>query len=306
MRSISFVVCTFEKEKPDERLAEVLANLRRQIGIEFEVILVWEGCDLGNVPAYDGVIVIPVGLISISEKRNIGGLAACSDMICFLDDDTFPLDHDFGIKVLELMDAENLDFVTCNIHSTGAVMSGEGLSADTPLDERNIIAHMWEPGLTVRRQAFVQTQFDPTLGIACIHGSSEGFDFGYRLLKNGFKGRRMASFFIDHPPLDTAGDYRAERAFFYSLGNGAVLIQHGYYFTYVWQMLKTVARLLVSLLKGDVVRARASFIRALCMMIGPFLPRRRGRIMPTSFLALRDRNSDPAMISVNREGASAG
>nr|WP_232090264.1 hypothetical protein [Sphingomonas sp. HMP9] len=247
---------------------------------------------MDSPPVYPGVTVIAVDLVSISEARNIGGLAARYDTICFLDDDTFPIDRNFSIKILDVMEAQKLDFVTCNIHSAGEVMSGGAVARDTDLDERTVIVHMWEPGLTVRRDAFVKTQFDATLGIACIHGSSEGFDFGYRLLRNGFKGRRQASIFIDHPPLDTANEYRVERAFFYSLGNGAVLLQHGYYGTYAWQITKTLARLLVSLLKGDMVRVRASFVRSLCMMIGPFLPRRRGRIMPTSFLAPRPAVSD--------------
>jgi hypothetical protein len=289
VRSISFVICTIEKLSDDTRLSEVLANLRKQEGVEFETILVWDGLESSSPPVYPDVRVIPAHLVSISEARNIGGLAARYDTICFLDDDTFPLDLDFSVKILELMESQGLDFVTCNIHSEGAVMSGEALSRDTDISKRTIIGQMWEPGLTVRRDAFVKTQFDPTLGIACIHGSSEGLDFGYRLLKNGFKGRRVASIFIDHPPLDTANDYRVERAFFYSLGNGAVLLQHGFYAPYTWQMLKIVARMFISLFKGDLVRTRASFVRGLCMMIGPFLPRRRGRIMPTSFLTRRDR-----------------
>lgn len=279
---ISFIICTIEKNKEDTRLAEVIENVKKQTDISYEIIFVWDGRNTSTPPSYDGVKVISVDLVSIAEARNIGGTYAKYDVLCFLDDDTYPKELDFSNRVIGLLKSNNIDFLTCNIYSSGSVMSGASVPKDIVLDERNIIADMWEPGLTIKKSAFDKVKFDPTLGIGCIHGSSEGFDFGFRLLQNGFKGMRFHSVLIDHPPLDGSNDYRVERYFFYSLGNGAVLIQHKYYFTFIWQVSKTVARLFVSLIRGDGIRARASFIRALCMLIGPFLPRRRARILPAS------------------------
>lgn len=173
-----------------------------------------------------------------------------------------------------------IDFVTCNIKSDGDIKSGEFISHDVVLDRRTIRAHMWEPGLTIYREAFDAVRFDPTLGIACVHGSSEGFDFGVRLVASGKRGERIASLLIDHPPLSTAYDTSIERAFFYGLGNGATLIQHGYYVDYALTLPRATARLMISLIKGQRIRAQGSFVRLMSLCAGPFLPRRPARLLP--------------------------
>lgn len=279
MPSISFIVSTIEYSGREDRLRQVIAMLAQQQG-DHEIVLVWQGQDDGRAPAFPGVKVIPVRFFSSSAARNVGASVAQGELLCFLDDDTFPVERDFLRRVSDAMRDRDIDFVTCNIASSGNVMAGEAVDRDVVLDRNSIIPHMWEPGLTIRRADFEKIGFDPTIGIGCIHGSSEGFDLGYRLLVAGYRGQRLAGLLIDHPPLDTAGDYRVERSFYYSLGNGAVLVQHRYYGTYAWQIAKTFGRFGISLLRGDRARAKASFVRALCMILGPLIPRRPARIIP--------------------------
>lgn len=294
MPSISFIICTIEHSGREERLREVIANLRRQTIDAAEIILIWQGHDAAAAPAFQGVRVVPVTFFSSSQARNVGASYARHDLLCFLDDDTFPVVDSFALDVSDVMRDRQLDFVTCNIASSGVVMAGEATASDVILDRKTIIPHMWEPGLTIKRQAFLQVGFDPTIGIGCIHGSSEGFDLGYRLLAAGFRGQRIARLLIDHPPLDTVDAYRVERAFYYSLGNGAVLVQHGYRATYTWQIAKTLGRMMVSMARGDHGRAKASFVRTLCMIAGPLVPRRPARILPlSSVLAMQNHGTGP-------------
>lgn len=293
MRSISFIVCTIENSGREQRLKKVIDNLNRQDSINTEIIVIWQGKDPTNAPTFPGIQTVVADFFSSSQARNLGASKAKNDLLCFLDDDTYPVSSKFSRDVIEIIEARNLDFVTCNISSSGAIMAGEATDSDVVMDEKSIIPHMWEPGLSIRRVAFEKVCFDPTIGIGCIHGSSEGFDLGYRLLKAGFSGQRIAGLLIDHPPLNTVDDYRAERAFYYSLGNGAVLVQHGYYATYIWQITKTIARLIFSLVRGDRTRATSSFIRTLSMVVGPFIPRRHARIIPLTSIRSHDANKSP-------------
>ena len=291
MPSISFIVSTIEHSGREDRLRQVMMELSQQEG-DYEIILVWQGRNPDHAPSFPMVRVQPVGFFSSSGARNVGAAIAHGDLLCFLDDDTYPVERDFARRMHAAMIERGIDFATCNIASSGSVMAGEAINADVVLDRQSIIPHMWEPGLTIRRVDFEKVRFDPTIGIGCIHGSSEGFDLGYRLLQAGYRGQRLATMLIDHPPLDTAGDYRIERAFYYSLGNGAVLVQHGYHATYAWQIIKTFARLGVSALRGERARAQASCVRALCLIIGPLVPRRPARILPlASALAIADEAS---------------
>lgn len=282
MPSISFIVCTIEHSGRETRLIEVIDNLKRQTIAQSEIVVVWQGLDHSKVPEFPGVRVLPVSFFSSSQARNYGAAHTQYDILCFLDDDTYPVSPNFSEDIIRLMDERQLDFVTCNISSSGAIMAGEATDRDVTMDRKSIIPHMWEPGMTISRHAFHKVRFDPRIGIGCIHGSSEGFDLGYRLLAAGFRGQRIASMLIDHPPLATVDNYQVERAFYYSLGNGSVLIQHRYYRTYAWQIAKTIARLFVSILRGDRSRAKASLVRTLCMIAGPLIPRRPARILPLS------------------------
>jgi hypothetical protein len=278
--SVTVIFCSYEGSGRDERLREAIAEVFAQEQVAVDVILVWKGADPSLIPRIPGVTTLQIGLCSSSEARNIGARRAKHDLICFLDDDTYPVGHDFFQRAAALMKNGNLDFVTCNIRSSGDILAGTRIEHDVVLDGRTIIDHMWEPGLMLWKRCFDTTGFDPTLGISCIHGSSEGFDFGRRLLDAGYRGARIASLEIDHPPLQSGQEVRTERSFFYGMGNGSSLIQHRYYKLYCWQLFKAMARILVSLLRGDRSRAKVATVRSLAMIVGPLIPRQYARIVP--------------------------
>jgi glycosyltransferase involved in cell wall biosynthesis len=292
MKAVSVVICTVEHSGREERLRLVIDRLRQQNDVEIQLILVWQGVDTAQQPRFSGVELISLDIWSSSEARNSGAAAASHPFICFLDDDTFPVDGSFLSNAIDLLTDDEIDFVTCNIKSEGDIQAGSSVNADIVLTKDTLIGNMWEPGLLVRRSAFAATRFDATLGIGCVHGSSEGLDFGVRLLANGYRGRRVAKFLIDHPPLPPVQDVQLERSFFYALGNGAVLIQHRYYRVYVWQIGKTFVRIVVSLIRRDQMRAKAALIRFFCLMLGPLVPRSLPRIMPGRLAAKRLHRQD--------------
>lgn len=277
---ISVVICTVQNSGREDRLALVLDQLRAQVDVTVEIIVVWQGWDLARAPSYPGVRVLALDVWSSSVARNRGGEVASHPVICFLDDDTYPVGERALADLLALLDRERLDFVTCNIRSEGAVQAGSHVERDIDLTRETIIGNMWEPGLTLRAAAFRQTRFDPTVGIGCIHGSSEGLDFGLRLLAYGYRGRRLAGQLIDHPPLSPEQSIKLDRAFLYALGNGSVLVQHKMYRPYVTQVFKSVARLGLSLIQRDGTRTRAAAIRTLCLLLGPIVPRGTPLIVP--------------------------
>jgi hypothetical protein len=277
---ISVVICTVQDSGREERLALVLDKLREQVGVTVEIIIAWQGWDLARAPAYPGVRVLALDVWSSSVARNRGGELASHPVLCFLDDDTYPVGECSLADLLALLDRERLDFVTCNIQSEGIIQAGSHVEHDIELNRGSIIGNMWEPGLTLRTAAFQKTRFDPTIGIGCIHGSSEGLDFGLRLLANGYRGRRVAGQLIDHPPLSPEQSIKLDRAFLYALGNGSVLVQHRMYRPYLSQIFKSVARFGLSLLKRDGPRIRAAAIRTLCLILGPIVPRGTPLIVP--------------------------
>jgi hypothetical protein len=277
---VSVVICTVQNSGREQRLKLVLDELSKQVNVIVEVIIVWQGWDLASAPTYSGARVIALDVWSSSVARNRGGEQASHPFICFLDDDTYPVGERALSDLVTLLNRESLDFVTCNIRSDGDIQAGSHVKNDIDLTRRSIIGNMWEPGLTLRAEAFLSTRFDPTVGIGCIHGSSEGLDFGLRLIAGGYRGRRLAGQLIDHPPLSPDQSLKLDRSFLYALGNGSVLIQHKMYGAYVAQVFKSVVRLGISTLRRDGVRIRAAAIRTLCLLLGPMIPRGTPVIVP--------------------------
>ncbi|NKJ43252.1 glycosyltransferase [Novosphingobium sp. SG720] len=278
--SITIIICTVENSGREERLRTVLDHLREQLHVTVEIILVWQGWDVANAPSFPGVRVLPLTIWSSSLARNKGAELASHPFLCFLDDDTYPVGDTALHDAIALLERDRLDFLACNIRSEGAVQAADPIAADIDFSPKTIIGNMWEPGVTIRTDAFRATGFDPTLGIGCIHGSSEGLDFGLRLLAAGYRGRRVAGLLVDHPPLPANDTIKLDRSFFYALGNGAVLVQHKLYSTYAWQLTKSIGRFFVSLLKGDATRTRAAAIRSFCLVLGPIVPRGTPLIVP--------------------------
>jgi hypothetical protein len=279
MPGVSIVIVSVENSGRERRLAEVVQRLQQQADVEQEIILVWLG-RMESAPGFPGVSVLVSDLCSSGELRNLGAAIARHPFLSFFDDDTFPVAADHLSGAVRYLDDNNLDFLTCNV-GADRDMPASAISEDVSFNLETVNANMWEPGLLIRREAFAATRFDATLGIGCLHGSSEGLDLGIRLLKQGYRGRRVAAFVVDHPPLDAS--VAAEKALFYSLGNGAVLLQHGYRRRYAIQLAKTVAKLFIGLISFNAPVARNSFIRLMALVAGPLLPRRPARILPASY-----------------------
>ena len=121
----------------------------------------------------------------------------------------------------------------------------------------------------------MKIKFDDGIGIGCIHGSSEGFDLGARLLKYGYKGQVTKDFQLSHPQIlaDTDEQALLQRIFFYSLGNGKVLITNKFYILYVYELVKCLIFISLGLVTLNKNRMKVFTVRMLCLLLGPLIPK---------------------------------
>jgi glycosyltransferase involved in cell wall biosynthesis len=224
--------------------------------------------------------VIVETIAGVSRARNIGAQEAVGDWLWFLDDDTEPVLDSALATGLDAAKYAGLDFVLANIRSTGAVLAAMPVSRDVKISRRTLRSNFWEPGLLISRSIFLAVKYDETIGIGCLHGSSEGFDLGARLLDHGARGRRLVNYVLDHPELSTSSQSEIERTFFYSMGNASALIKNGFYGLYVYEFARAGKTFLLGLVTGRKAAIRWATVRVLCLALGPLVPRQLPRIMP--------------------------
>jgi len=278
---LSVVISTVGSPDRISRFSEVISHLRNLKPASPEIVIVWQGDEDCKDFDLEGVNIIKVPFFGLSMARNFGASQTTGDYLMFLDDDTYPVGSDFFQRSLQKLKDKKWDFLVCNIRSEGKLKAAREISSDLEFSRRSIVGNFWEPALLIPKNIFHAIEFDESLGIGCVHGASEGLDFGLRLLNAGFRGGRAHNLHIDHPPLQLERTPNLQRAFFYSMGNGAVLAQHQLYLDYARQISRAMLKLGggALLLRGHV--ARAAWVRVICLLLGPAVPRGRPRILPT-------------------------
>ena len=280
--TVSAVIVTLGEPQRRSRLLSVIEKALAQDGGVQEVLLVWQGEEDQDffVGLPSGTRVIVETIAGVSRARNIGAQEASSDWLWFLDDDTEPVLNSALAKSLDVALRAQLDFVLANIRSSGSVQAAVPISKDVEISRRTLRGNFWEAGLLILRSRFLAVRYDETIGIGCLHGSSEGFDLGARLLNHGAQGRRLASYVLDHPELSMSARSDIERTFFYSMGNGVVLIKNRFFGLYIFEHARAAKTLFWGLVTGRRAIIRWAVVRALCLVLGPLVPRRPPRIVP--------------------------
>jgi glycosyltransferase involved in cell wall biosynthesis len=281
--TVSFIIPTVGSEDRIGSLVELVERLIRQQGVNFEILICWQGerkppAALAEEPSCK---IAAMDFYGLSLARNIGAEIALGEYLMFLDDDIYLVGDDFCLRAIGKLEKDCLDFLTCNVESSGSIWVAEPITNDVVISRKTIRAHMWEPGLTVRRNAFLETRFDESYGIGCVHGASEGFDFGLRLLGAGYSGKRCVDLLIHHPPLPDSTGSQLDRNFWYSLGNGRALISNRFYGAYLFAIIKACGRLGLAIFTSwrDVPRW---LVRIFAMLAGPLIPASPPRILPSS------------------------
>lgn len=280
--TVSAIIATLGEPQRRSRLVSVIDKVLAQDRPVQEVLLIWQGPEDRNffatLPA--GTRVIVEKIAGVSRARNIGAQEAGGEWLWFLDDDTEPVLESTLSTGLNAASCAQLDFVLANIHSSGAVLAAVPVLRDVEITRRTLRGNFWEPGLLISRSTFLAVKYDETIGIGCLHGSSEGFDLGARLLDHGACGRRLVDYVLDHPELSTNSQSEIERTFFYSMGNASALIKNGFYGLYVYEFARAGKTFLLGIMTGRKAAIRWATVRALCLALGPLVPRQLPRIMP--------------------------
>jgi len=199
---VSIVICTC---RAGVGLPRLLDSLRRQsTSLHFEIIVVENGPEAGNIEPASGVRWILERQPGLSHARNIGILAANAPVVAFLDDDmeappnwlddlAQPILHQGfdavtgGTLPLKLETDAEILFEAYGGHGH----SGEDRVYDASwLARHHLMLPLWQAGglgnSALRRGVFDRTgYFDEALGAGTPAGSWEDLDMIYRMLSSG-------------------------------------------------------------------------------------------------------------------------
>lgn len=272
--AFSAVIATSAVPSRRKRLLDIVQYICQYELLE-EVIVVWQSSD-GPGPEFSHpkLKIFICRARAVSLARNLGGFQAKGKWIWFLDDDTIPVSNLYLNKARNALEgsggSSGLDFLTSNVCGEGVGQVCRRISADVRLDETSIAGNFWEPGLIIARDVFLRISYDICLGPGCLHGSSEGSDLGYRLVRSGHTGMRLHDLELDHPKIEKTEDYR-NKLFLYALGNGLVSIRHRGKMGFIRTVAKCWAKMTLLALT---LRFSASFdqvVRLCGLLVGPCL-----------------------------------
>jgi len=268
---VSAVLATVGGADKVERLRQVLETLD-QLDEVCEIVLVWQGePDSPLIPnGHKGLRVILSGTKALSHARNVGAKFATSEWLWFLDDDTVPIGADYLKRAATYLVTHGCQFATANVRTVGTITVATRTKQTFFYDDPRSARLLWEPGLLIPRNIFLQFRFDEHLGVGCLHGSSEGYDLGIRLIAAGIRGFRHVDLELDHPPLVLSQAF-GNRIAFYSFGEALVMIRYRLYGRYVILLAKTIAKMIVNAARLRRREAVWNVIKLWALLLGPLL-----------------------------------
>jgi GT2 family glycosyltransferase len=183
--------------RPDD-LRRAVGSLRRQRGVETDIVVVGNGCDPDGVP--DGVRVLALARDDgIPAGRNAGVPEVDGELLFFLDDDAEVADDDALARVAALLAADpELALVQlAPIARDGGPRSRDWvprLRVGDPARASEITV-VWEGAVGVRRDVFEQVGRWPA-EFRFVH---EGVDLGWRIMDAGYRMRYAGDIPVLHP-----------------------------------------------------------------------------------------------------------
>lgn len=272
---VSAIISTSGSVDRRKRFVAVLESLQAQTHANIEILVMWQGYAENIFFAeYPDIKFILLPIRNVCRCRNEGARQATGEYIWFIDDDTTIADSSRLAYGLSVIKEKSLDYIVANVICGGELKALQSHEHDFEITPRVLRGAFSEPGLLFRRDCFLAVKFDEGLGIGCIHGSSEGFDLGARLIKSGYRGQVTYEFKLDHPPIKADTDQKAllHRVFFYSMGNSLALVKNGYYRLYCYELIRCLAHMGIGLIRLDKKRIHTFTIRLLCLIVGPLVP----------------------------------
>ncbi|HET7206096.1 MAG TPA: glycosyltransferase family 2 protein [Terriglobales bacterium] len=270
---VSLIVATVNRLDELERL---LTSLEKQIYRDFEVIVVDQNPDnrlVAVLAAHDRLEIKHVRCArGLSRARNAGLRLARGDLIAIPDDDCwyppdllesvvrwFEIHPEFGLLGVATRTEENRP------SGPNSPRKGRRCTKDT----------VWgcgvSPALFLRRSVTDAVgSFDEEIGVgaASRYQSGEETDYILRALELGFRMWFEPSLTVHHPAFDSLERLK-KTTYSFALGTGRILRVHKYSLFQVGaHLLRSCGGAVVSVLRGNLGKARVYMLRALGQLVG--------------------------------------
>ncbi|MFT6466226.1 glycosyltransferase family 2 protein [Halopseudomonas sp.] len=232
MPKFSLIIATLGRV---DELSSLLSSIRAQQYNDFEVIIVdqnQKGVLDEVVSSFSADMTIKhyvVGFRGAAKARNYGFVRSSGELIYFPDDDC-----EFVDDVLQKADdyfarTESLD-VLC-----GKCVDREGRDSviqfhpsSSLLTAKTYMGMFVEATMFFKRQVFMNSQFDESLGVGVFHGSEEGRDLVIRLLAKNATMYYDPIIFVYHPSkvVNHSKESEHRRVFTYRCGFSKLCLKH--------------------------------------------------------------------------------
>jgi len=183
--------------RPDDLRAAV-ESLRRQQGVDMDIVVVGNGCEPQGVPEGVRVIALPADA-GIPAGRDAGVPHVRGELLFFLDDDAEVAEPDALARVAALLAADPL---LALVQIAPRARGGGPRSRDWVPRLRvgdparaSEITVVWEGAVGIRRDVFEQVGRWPA-DFRFVH---EGVDLGWRIMDAGYRMRYAGDIAVLHP-----------------------------------------------------------------------------------------------------------
>lgn len=272
----SLIIATYGRSSEIVRLFE---SLQAQTHRDFEVIVVDQNED-GRVRDVCARFCDCFELHyhrsekGVARARNVGLSQAGGEAVAFPDDDCWYQPDTLARVVAHLQENSKLSGVTgCSVDHNGRLSQGRWHAKPIQVDRYNIWTTATCYTIFLRMRAVRDAdQFDPTLGVGSGSrwGSGEEVHYLLGVLAAGHMVHYDPQLRISHPePLLRFDEKALRRGRLYNRGFGRVLSLNHYSLGFVaYHVGRPAAGCAISLLRGDVARARYYWIAATQRLMG--------------------------------------
>jgi GT2 family glycosyltransferase len=191
--------------RPDE-LADALASLLRQRGVELDIVVVGNAWAPSGLP--DGVrgVERPVD-DGIPSGRNFGVPHVSGELLFFLDDDAGLADEDALARVAGKFAADpRLGMVQLRVDPRGPGPAAREWVPRLRVGDRTRsgdVTHVWEGAVAIRRAVF-EAVGGWSADLRFVH---EGVDLGWRVMDAGYRVHYAGDVAALHPPYSSRNDW---------------------------------------------------------------------------------------------------
>ncbi|AVK82731.1 glycosyl transferase family 2 [Lysinibacillus sp. B2A1] len=261
----SLIVCTLGRSIEIEELFESLENQKFK---DFEVILI----DQNEKNLLEDIVAksqmkIKIKHIKSKEKglskaRNRGIKVASGNYIAFPDDDC-QYNSDTLLKIFNMFQNTNYDFITCNTKEKDSNNALVSLPNTKKIMQHNFYK-IYGVSFTLffnKKVISKVGEFDETLGVGSgtIFGAGEETDYLIRVVKNNYNGLYIPNIYVYHPAKELIYNQATfKRALMYGGGMGRVVKKH---FNFLRTSRAIIAPLIKSILSiSNINKAKFYFI----------------------------------------------